>query len=172
MMVNPMYGKTYPATRHLVAAYQCVLPGDTARTHRHSAAALRLVLAGKPGTYTVVNGTRIDMAPGDVVLTPSWSWHGHVNESDTTSYWIDFLDIPFIQLSEAMFFEPHPSGGLEPITSHGPSEMRIPSGEALGPGRDAKTAEVGKGVMPTIAMQLIRQPKDGRIEVAKSTTNN
>ena len=114
IMVNPIEGNSYATTRHLVAAYQCVLPGDTARTHRHSAAALRLVLAAKPGTYTVVNGARIDMAPGDVVLTPSWSWHGHVNESDTTSYWIDFLDIPFIQLSEAMFFEPHPLA-YEPV---------------------------------------------------------
>ena len=42
--------------------------------------------------------------PGDVVLTPSWSWHGHANESDATSYWIDFLDIPFVHLTEAMFF--------------------------------------------------------------------
>jgi gentisate 1,2-dioxygenase len=172
ILVNPIEGNSYATTRNLVAAYQCVMAGDTARTHRHSAAALRLVLAGKPGTYTVVDGARIDMAPGDVVLTPSWCWHGHVNESAETSYWIDFLDIPFIQLSEAMFFEPHPSGGLEPITSHGPSEMRIPSGEALGPGRDAKTAEVGKGVMPTIAMHLLRQPKGGSVDVAKSTTNN
>jgi gentisate 1,2-dioxygenase len=172
IMVNPIDGNTYATTRHLVAAYQCVLPGDTARTHRHSAAALRLVLAGKPGTYTIVNGTRVDMAPGDVVLTPAWSWHGHVNEADETSYWIDFLDIPFIQLSEAMFFEPYPSGGLEPITVRGPSPMRIPSGEALGPGRDAKTIEVGKGVMPTIAMHLMRQPKGGRIDAPKSTVNN
>jgi gentisate 1,2-dioxygenase len=172
IMVNPIEGNAYATTRHLVAAYQCVLPGDTARTHRHSAAALRLVIAAKSGVYTVVNGARIDMAAGDVVLTPSWSWHGHVNESDETCYWIDFLDIPFIQLSEAMFFEPHPSGGLEPITARGPSPMRNPSGEALGSGRDAKTVEVGKNVMPTIAMHLIRQPKGGRIEVAKSTTNN
>src|ERR671927_346744 len=103
------------------------------------------------------------MVPGDVVLTPAWSWHGHVNESNETSYWIDFLDIPFIQLSEAMFFEPYPAGGLEPITSRGPSPMRFPSGEALGGGRGAKTVEVGHGVMPTIAMQLIRQPKSGRV---------
>jgi gentisate 1,2-dioxygenase len=95
-----------------------------------------------------------------------------VNESDETAYWIDFLDIPFIQLSEAMFFEPHPSGGLEPITARGPSPMRIPSSEALGPGRDAKTVEVAAGIMPTIAMHLLRQTKGGRVEVAKSTTNN
>src|SRR5438477_1826171 len=172
IMVNPIEGNSYATTRHLVAAYQCVLPGDTARTHRHSAAALRLVLAGKPGTYTVVNGARVDMAAGDVVLTPSWSWHGHVNESDETAYWIDFLDIPFIQLSEAMFFEPHPSGGLEPITSRGPSPMRIPSSDVLGPGVDAKIVEIAKDVMPTIALHLIRQPKGGRIQVPQTTTNN
>src|SRR6267154_2218735 len=61
IMVNPIEGNTYATTRHLVAAYQCVLAGKTARTHRHSAAALRLVLAGKPGIATIVNGTRIEM---------------------------------------------------------------------------------------------------------------
>ena len=84
IMVNPIEGNTYATTRHLVAAYQCVMAGDTARTHRHSAAALRLVLKGKPGIATIVNGTRIEMVPGDVLLTPAWCWHGHVNETDET----------------------------------------------------------------------------------------
>src|SRR5262249_4307055 len=100
IMGNPLPGNSYPPTPPPAAAYQWVMAGAPARTTRHSAAALRLVLAGKPGTYTVVNGARIDMAAGDVVLTPAWSWHGHANESSETSYWIDFLDIPFIQLSE------------------------------------------------------------------------
>ena len=172
ILVNPVEGNTYATTRHLVAAYQCVMPGDRARTHRHTAAALRLVLHGSEGVYTVVNGARVDMAPGDVVLTPSWCWHGHVNETGETGYWIDFLDIPFIQLSEAMFFEPYPAGGLEAITSRGPSPMRIPSGEALGPGGDARTVEIAKDVMPTIALHLIRQPKGGRVDMPKSTVNN
>src|SRR5437870_10422544 len=76
IMVNPIEGNSYATTRHLVAAYQCVLPGDTARTHRHTPAALRLVLHGKPGTYTVVNRARIDMAPRHVGPTPSCAWHG------------------------------------------------------------------------------------------------
>jgi gentisate 1,2-dioxygenase len=171
IMVNPIEGNSYATTRHLVAAYQCVMPGDRARTHRHSAAALRLVLHGTTGVYTIVNGTRIDMLPGEVLLTPSWCWHGHANETGETGYWIDFLDIPFIQLTEAMFFEPYPQGGLEEITSTGPTPMRIPAREALGPGADAKTVEIGKGVMPTIALNLIRQPKGGRVEMPKSTTN-
>ena len=59
IMVNPIEGNTYASTRHLVAAYQCVMAGDRARTHRHSANALRLVLKGKPGIATIVNGTSI-----------------------------------------------------------------------------------------------------------------
>jgi gentisate 1,2-dioxygenase len=172
ILVNPIEGNTYATTRHLVAAYQCVLPGDTARTHRHSAAALRLVLEGKPGVYTVVDGARVDMTPGDVVLTPAWRWHGHANEAKETGFWIDFLDIPFVQLTEAMFFESHPSDALEPIKSTGPSPLRIPSGEALGPGRDAKIVEVAQGIMPTIALHLIRQPKGGRVDLPKTTTNH
>jgi gentisate 1,2-dioxygenase len=148
-----------------------VMPGDRARTHRHSAAALRLVLHGKEGVYTIVNGTRIDMLPGEVLLTPAFCWHGHANDTSVTGYWIDFLDIPFIQLTEAMFFEPHPQGGLEDITSTGPTPMRIPSSEALGAGSDAKVVEIAKGVMPTIALTLIRQPKGGKVETPKTTAN-
>src|SRR5712671_5817774 len=172
IMVNPLEGNLYTTTRNLVAAYQCVKGGETARTHRHTPAALRLVLEAKPGTFTVVNGARVDMLPGDVVLTPSWSWHGHVNETDQTSYWIDFLDIPFVQLSEAMFFEQYPAGGLEPVTAHGPSPFRIPTGEALGAGRAAKTVEIAKGVMPTIAMHVMRLPAGSKVEAARTTTNN
>jgi len=172
IMVNPIEGNTYATTRHLVATYQCVRAGETARTHRHSAAALRLVLDAKPGTYTIVNGARVDMLPGDVVLTPSWSWHGHVNTSDATSYWIDFLDIPFVQLSEAMFFEQYPAGGLEPVTAQGPSPFRIPAAEALGPGRASTTVEVAKGVMPTIAMHLVRLAGGSHLDAARTTTNN
>ena len=32
IMVNPIEGNTYATTRHLVAAYQCVMAGDT-RAH-------------------------------------------------------------------------------------------------------------------------------------------
>jgi len=171
ILVNPIEGNNYATTRHLVAAYQCVMAGDKARTHRHSANALRLVLQGKTGVYTIVNGTRIDMHPGDVLLTPGGCWHGHANETDETGYWLDFLDIPFIQLTEAMFFEPYPQGGLEAITGTGPTPMRIPSREALGSGVDAKTVEIAQGIMGTIALHLIRQPKGGCVEVPKSTTN-
>src|SRR5216684_1834038 len=130
-----------------------------------------LVVQAKPGTYTVVDGARVDMAPGHVVLTPSWCWHGHANESDATSYWIDFLDVPFVQHSEAMFFEPNPAG-FEKIIRNGPSPFRIPARAALGPGNDAKEVEIAKGVLPTIGLHLWRLPSGTRRELPKSTVNN
>jgi gentisate 1,2-dioxygenase len=42
------------------------------RSHRHTSAALRLVLDAGDDVYNVVDGKRVDITPGDVVLTPSW----------------------------------------------------------------------------------------------------
>ena len=42
IMVNPVEGNLYATTRNLVSAYQCVKGGETARTHRHTPAALLL----------------------------------------------------------------------------------------------------------------------------------
>ena len=50
--------------------------------------------------------------------------------------------------------------------------MRIPSREALGAGSDAKTVEIAKGVMPTIALHLIRQPKGGSVDDAEDAPIN
>ena len=36
------------------------------------------------------------MLPGDVVLTPSWSWHEHRDESREPTIWLDVLDVPLI----------------------------------------------------------------------------
>jgi gentisate 1,2-dioxygenase len=45
------------------------------------------------------------MEPGDLILTPSWAWHDHGNETKERVVWMDGLDIPLIQSVEAMFFQ-------------------------------------------------------------------
>ncbi len=110
ILANPIPGNTYATTRTLVAAYQMVRGKETARSHRHTPNALRLVMETGPETYTIVQGRKYLMEPGDVLLTPNWLWHGHANESDTDAYWIDFLDAPLVQLLEPMFFEHFPEG--------------------------------------------------------------
>jgi gentisate 1,2-dioxygenase len=105
ILFNPAEGNTYGTVRTLVAAYQMIMPGEWARVHRHTPNALRLILDAEPGTYTEVDGLDIAMQPGDVLLTPNWSTHGHGNRSRACAYWLDFLDAPLVQLLEPMFFE-------------------------------------------------------------------
>ena len=78
--VNPALKNFMPAASltTLRGGIQLLLPGERAYTHRHSANAFRFILeAPDHGAYTVVEGTKIPMHPGDLVLTPNWTWHDH-----------------------------------------------------------------------------------------------
>ena len=46
------------------------------------------------------------MEPGDLVLTPSWTWHDHHNESDGNAIWLDVLDVPTVFGLNQTFYEP------------------------------------------------------------------
>ena len=59
---------------------QCLLPGEVALAHKHTPSAIRFVIKGTPGAYTVVEGEPIPMAEGDLITTPQWTWHDHYNE--------------------------------------------------------------------------------------------
>ena len=83
-----------------------IKPGEYAKPHKHSPNALRFVLEAKPGAFSVVDGVKLPMLAGDILLTPGGSMHSHFNESDACAYWIDILDVPLIHLLEPMFFEP------------------------------------------------------------------
>lgn len=109
ILFNPIEGNHYATARTIISAYQMVLPGEVARSHRHVPNALRFVLDAEPGMFTIVNGEALEMLPGDVLLTPNWSWHGHHNEGKAPAYWLDFLDVPLVQLLEPMFFEHYPT---------------------------------------------------------------
>ena len=92
-------------THSLFAGLQFILPGEVAPAHRHAQAALRFIIEGS-GAYTAVEGERTLMQPGDFVLTPSWTWHDHGNDTDQPMVWLDGLDIPIVRLLDASFMEP------------------------------------------------------------------
>jgi len=103
------------ATHTLTAALQCVKPGDISPSHRHVAAAIRFIIRGE-GTVTIVNGEPAPMRPGDLVLTPSLYWHGHVSEGSGPMMWMDSLDAPLVgMLRVGMQQEPYPDE-IEPAT--------------------------------------------------------
>ncbi|MBV9236919.1 MAG: cupin domain-containing protein [Xanthobacteraceae bacterium] len=107
IMRNPAPIAGFETSRTLVAAYQMILPGEHAPSHRHSSHALRVIIDGK-GSYSIVDGEKTPMETGDVVLTPGWCWHGHGHDGDRPAYWFDGLDVPLTHLLEPMFFEEHP----------------------------------------------------------------
>lgn len=106
-MTNPVEGNLYATARTMVAAYQSIKPGECADAHRHTPNALRIILEGH-GSFTTVNGTRVEMRPGDVLLTPSMNWHAHESIGPDECFWVDVLDVPLVHLLEPMFFERHP----------------------------------------------------------------
>ncbi len=107
LLRNPIAGNEFATTNTLVCAYQMLLPGERARSHRHAPHALRVILDATK-SYTIVNGVQTPMETGDVVLTPGWNWHGHGHNGDVPAYWVDGLDVPLTHLLEPMFYEDHP----------------------------------------------------------------
>ncbi len=95
-LVNPGLGPQRAFASHtLQISFQYVKPGENARAHRHTPAALRFVIEGS-GAYTTVNGQKCVMEPGDLILTPKLTWHDHSNDAEQPIIWLDGLDFPLI----------------------------------------------------------------------------
>jgi gentisate 1,2-dioxygenase len=52
-----------------------------------------------------VDGEKFLMEPGDLVLTPQYTWHDHGNDSDGPMIWIDGHDGPLTLALNALFME-------------------------------------------------------------------
>jgi gentisate 1,2-dioxygenase len=130
ILENPALKGKASATHTLFAGMQLIMPGEVAPAHRHSQSALRFVIEGN-GAYTAVDGERTYMSPGDFIITPSWTWHDHGNDSDQPMVWLDGLDIPLVGLLDAGFMEP---GNAET------QMVTKPAGDSL--------ARYGSGLLP------------------------
>jgi gentisate 1,2-dioxygenase len=103
-LVNPGMQGRRATTQTLQMSYQLVKPGEIARAHRHTIAAIRFVVKGS-GAFTTVEGEKFEMSPGDLILTPSWMFHDHGNDSNEPIVWIDGLDSPLVSYLGVGFFE-------------------------------------------------------------------
>ena len=130
ILENPGLPGESKITTSLYAGLQLILPGEIAPAHRHSQTALRFIVEGE-GAYTAVEGEKTIMREGDFVITPSWAWHDHGNESDQPMVWLDGLDIPIIQFFDASFAEDLDSDA---------QTLTRPEGDAL--------ARYGSGLLP------------------------
>ena len=104
ILENPGMTGRRRITTSLFAGLQLIMPGEIAPAHRHTQGALRFIVEGS-GAYTAVDGEKTIMEEGDFVITPSWTWHDHGNESDQPMVWMDGLDVPLVEMLDASFME-------------------------------------------------------------------
>jgi gentisate 1,2-dioxygenase len=170
ILENPALPGESCITNTLYAGLQLLKPGEAAPSHRHTQSALRFVLEGQ-GAYTSVDGQRHHMSPGDLVLTPAWTWHDHANDGDQTVIWLDALDIPLVRMLDAGFCEspaaPATPAVAPPVVAFPYATMR----ETLFRSDDARVLHPAHGfrsryenpasgdhALPTIASFLQRLP--------------
>jgi len=171
IMRNPIAGNNFATTNTLTCAYQMILPGEIAPSHRHSAHALRLIVDGR-GTFSTVNGVKMPMETGDVVLTPGWFWHGHGHDGDRPAYWIDGLDIPLTHRLETVSFEEHPDRYEKVVSVAATSPFRF-TRESIAGGLDRAQAHSEGFHGPRIQLEVPDMPSMGlameRLETGAST---
>ena len=92
------------ATSSIYLGLQLLLPGESAPAHRHTPSAVRIVVEGQGG-FTVVNGEKLPMEEGDLVLTPGGEWHDHGHDGDAPVIWLDALDLPLFVYLEGSYAE-------------------------------------------------------------------
>ena len=103
VLANPGLGlDSIRASPTIFLGMQLILPGEMAPNHRHSPSAIRLVVEGQGG-FTVVEGERLPMERGDLILTPSQLWHEHGHDGAEPVIWLDALDLPLIRDMETAY---------------------------------------------------------------------
>jgi gentisate 1,2-dioxygenase len=179
-MRNPIPDSDWRTTRTLVAAYQMILPGEHAPTHRHAPHALRVILDGH-GSYSVVDGEKTPMESGDVVLTPGGCWHGHGHDGDVPAYWLDVLDVPLTHLLEPMYYEEHPERYPPPVKTVSESPYRfsrdsiarrLDKARSDNEGFHGPRIELPAPTMPVMALSVERLAAGGRTRRQRSTANH
>jgi gentisate 1,2-dioxygenase len=123
-LINP--SRQHGATSTITASVQMINPGEVARAHRHTLTAIRFIISGHGG-YTVNDGQKFSMEAGDVILTPSWSWHGHGNDGSEPMYWLDGLESPLLTMMGGDLYEdfPTPTQPIRPIAGHLPETIAL-----------------------------------------------
>jgi gentisate 1,2-dioxygenase len=161
---NPNAAGPVGAAHTLLHAFQLVLPGEKAPSHRHTAHALRVIIDSRKA-FSIVNGQKTPMETGDVVLTPGGHWHSHAHEGDQPACWIDGLDVPLVGALQVQTFEDHPDRYEKDVRLVSDSPFRFSAAaiaKMLDTAKDDPEGLYGRRVrleaptMPTLALYVMR----------------
>jgi gentisate 1,2-dioxygenase len=143
LFTRPDACESVATMRNISGGLQMLMPGEVAHAHRHSLAALRFVMEGR-GAVTTVNDQPCAMSEGDLVLTPSWTWHEHSHPGEGRMVWFDGLDLPLSHQLDSMFFEMRAPGlmAVEPAPTR-PSAVAGEGATLLPDACDAAAEQAG-----------------------------
>lgn len=71
---------------------QILMPGERTQAHRNIRSETRLVCEAPKDAMFVCEHEAFPMARGDVLISPSWTYHDHWNQGDTPAIWVDGYD--------------------------------------------------------------------------------
>jgi len=135
VLENPAYRETHRTGvgLNMVVNLQILMPGESARSHRHRLNALRFIIEGDGGATTTVDGMPVPMFPGDFLLTPGWCWHEHSHGGKGRAVWLDALDAQLQrhlcvdeweagssnEMPPPRSEDSYAAGGITPLMGHG-----------------------------------------------------
>jgi len=120
VLANPGHGlEKMQASAAIYLGMQLLLPGEWAPSHRHTPNAVRMVVEGE-GAYTTVDGEKLPMRRGDLILTPTGLWHEHGHDGTDPVVWLDVLDLPLVHYLEASYHVDGPRQTVKPSRGERP----------------------------------------------------
>ena len=71
---------------------QILMPGERTQAHRNTRSETRVVCQAPPEAFFVCENESFPMARGDVIISPSWTFHDHWNQGSEPALWVDGYD--------------------------------------------------------------------------------
>jgi gentisate 1,2-dioxygenase len=123
-LVNRSRPSPSGTTRTFTVSVQHLNPGETTESHRHTRTSLYFMIQGK-STYTIAEGEEQLMETGDLLIQPSWTWHGTTNKGDEPAIWLTVQDTGLVNSLDAEFRDRYSEGRLQPVTRTDGSFLRM-----------------------------------------------
>src|SRR5439155_2458536 len=91
-----------PPSKSINMNAQILMPGERTRAHRNMKNETRLVREAPTGAIFVCDGEAFPMGRGDVIISPTWTFHESYNPEGNTdpAIWIDGFDRGYSSIGE------------------------------------------------------------------------
>jgi gentisate 1,2-dioxygenase len=114
-LINPTLPVRSATTKTFSVSIQHLGPKEITQSHRHTSASLYFVIQGGR-TYTTAEGEQQFMAAGDLLIQPTWTWHGSQNTGNEPTLWLTAMDTNLNEFLDAYFRDKYFEGDVQPVS--------------------------------------------------------